>query len=271
MKQCYLYFLLCGFALTQSILSGQGLDVAHSIRYGGSARITNLEPAENGPRQTSAWSYFYGIELRGGKKTGWLLGIMEETITSRKSPATSGGTPGPFNMIHPYHSSLSASYLMLGAQYNFRIGQGDLSIGGQLGPGLARYSRTWDVLTAKVVNDKIDPERLSFASDVDRSRSTWRLAASASVRYTYWFSRRMAFSLGAEYSQSNYLGGGVDTGNGLRYELSEREFLPGEVINRTTPLFYNINYDRRTLAPNPGNVIRQLRFTIGITGKFNTL
>jgi len=267
----YFFYLLYGFVSLSYSLSGQGVDVVGTLHYSGSINVTNFEPLENGSRTTSSWSYNLGYELRTKKNFGWLLSYNEETLTSYKSPETADEVPAPFSMVHPYHSSISASYLALGVQYNLRIGSGDLSFGVLAGPGLAVYSRTWDVVNARFFNDKIDFDRLSFASYVDMSSSTWRLSGNARLQYTYWISRDLAFSVGAEYNQSNYLGGGVDTVNGLRYELNQREFFPGEVNTFTTPLLYNVNYDNSTLAPDPSIIIRQLRFTIGFTGKLNAL
>lgn len=267
MKIHILRLLLSSLVLLPLSITGQGLDKASTISYGASGIITELEPAENGLRNTFGSSITFDYEFRFGKKVGLLLSLPIEIITSRKSPVTSADIPEPDNMVHPYRSALSGVYLLLGAQYNYEIGAGDLSFGMLVGAGPASYSRTWDVLKANVEDGIIQGTSHFISGSTDNSTGTWRLKTTARVQYTYWISKELAFSLGMEYTQSNYLGGGIMIGDQLRYDFRTREFTPTGRLDDQSPLIYDVNYDLNTLTSDPGNTLRQLRFTIGVTSK----
>lgn len=258
--------LLCLF-LSPYFLTGQGLDWALTYRYNPGTIIGDIEPTANGPRQQSVYTLSTELELRGSAKFGWIIGFAGELIETGKSGDTTDDVLGGFNIIHPYTSQISTAYLRLGTQYNIRILEGDLSIGLFTGPGVGRYRRDWNVLNLLVADDAIISRDPGFTTLTDESTSTFRIMAAARLQYTYWFTPALAFSAGIEYSQSHYLGGGVETPRGVRYEIDEQGFIPGGSPGRRAPLIYDINYDRTTQMPDPSLVIRQFQLTLGITAR----
>lgn len=259
--------LLYGLILLPFFLTGQGFDLAFTYRYNAGRSINGIEPAENGFRKQTANSFFLEFEFRRNEKIGWLLSFATETIKTGKSEVTVGDVIAPFNMVHPYSSNLEAIYLQLGAQYNFRILEGDLSIGFMAGPGVAYYRRDWDVLNLLVNDGQITTRDPGFTTFTDESKATFRLRTAARLQYTYWISPQLAFSTGVEYAQSHYLGGGIETTRGERYEIDTREFLPDGFPSGRQVLIYNINYDPTTLMPDPSTVINQFQLTLAMTSR----
>lgn len=267
MKHLLIRHLLTGLLLLPFLLSGQGFDAAYTIRYNTGLATSNIEPPENGFRQQRAYSTGMELELRRSDHLGWLIGFSFERIETGKSSVIVGDVVEPFNMIHPYSSQLSSLYLRLGAQYNFRLLEGDLSLGLLAGPGAANYSRDWNVLNILVIEGNIIRDNPAFITFTDESAANFRLQAVARLQYTYWFTPALAFSTGLEYNQSHYISGGIETPRGERYEIKDQEFFPGGVPGRVMPLIYDINYDRTTLMPDPSPVIHQFQFTFGITSR----
>jgi len=268
MKKLFPNPLLIGLLLLPLYLTGQGLDWATTFRYNTGTIIGDIEPKANGLRHQSVHTLINELELRGNARLGWLIGMAAENIETSKEGNLSGDIGEPFNIIHPYSSQLSTVYLRLGAQYNLRILEGDLSVGLLVGPGAAVYSRNWDVLNLRVVDGDIITNEPTFTTLTNESTVTSRLQAALRVQYTYWFTPALAFSAGVEYTQSHYLGGGITTFRGERYEIEERRFIPGGVIPINAPLIYDLNYDQTTLRPDPSRVIHQIQLTLGITSRF---
>ncbi len=271
MKHLFIRHLLAGLLLLPFLLKGQGFDAAYSIRYNTGLATSKIEPAANGFRQQLAHSTALELELRRSDHLGWLIGFYFEGIEIGKSSVFVGDAVEPFNMIHPYSSRLSSVYLRLGVQYNFRILEGDLSLGLLAGPGAVNYSRDWNVLNILVIEGNIIRDNPAFTTFTDESTATFRLQAAARLQYTYWFTPALAFSAGLEYNQSHYISGGIETLRGERYEIKDQEFFPGGAPGRVSPLIYNINYDRTTQMPDPSPVIHQFQFTLGLTCRLISL
>ncbi|MEM6770098.1 MAG: hypothetical protein AAF597_05890, partial [Bacteroidota bacterium] len=160
-------------------------DKALSLGYGSiGLSLSRMEPEENGRHQQGGFFIAGEIEFRRNKHWGWVGGLLLEQLKSRRNSAAASQDPMPFDMIHPYRSSLSTLHLFGGVQYNIRVLGGDLSLGVRAGPGLSYYQRTYDVFLPTGIEG--GPTSGSWGTDLlgESSSATWRIRAAARLQYT---------------------------------------------------------------------------------------
>jgi hypothetical protein len=260
----FLALALCGVELTgQSLEDSREIQWACTVRFGGPlVPISNFEPPQNGGRLTTGFRLEMEWEMRPSDKIGILFVTSDENLTSHLDPNPTSDNQvdleNPFGLVHPYTSKLEMSGVQLGAQFNLRVGSGDISFGAVTGIGVEIYSRIYDIITASSSGPRLNGVSYNESEEVIQWISSLRF------QYTYWISRRFAISLGGQLHASKYLGGGIETPFGIRYDIDYQEVEGIEI-------FYNLNYDRSTLTPDPNKYVdlfTRLYLNIGFTSRF---
>jgi hypothetical protein len=249
-------------------MTGQSIEDSRRIQWANTYRysqpilpINNFEPAENGGRLTSSYRLEIEVEARTSDKLGLLLVVSDDVVRSRLNPDPDSDSAvdldNPFGIVHPYTSRIETWSLQLGAQYNWRLGAGDLSVGAVTGVGRETYTRVYDLITLRNNVYRMNGVSVNESNPVTHWQSSFRL------QYTHWISRRFAINAGVQLHTSRYLKGGIETIRGPRYEIEYQEV-------EGMPVLYNLNYDRTTLTPNPDkyvNSFNRLNFHFGFTSR----
>lgn len=240
-----LLFLLLGTTQLNAQLDEDTRRVqwASGGRVGMAFNNTNVEPAASGSRRTFSYFYEQEFEARISEKWSFLAIFGQDHLQNYReaeptAPLRLGNDP---NIVdHPYTSELQTTFLRLGGQYNYRIGSGDLSLALTGGIAGTDYTRTYDFV-ARGSFSRRDQEP-GFA--VDESRPTFSLTYSARGQYLHWMGRKFAIGAGLQMMGFNYLSGGQETSEGLRFRL-------GQQGSNGLRARYAVNYDVDSLTVDP--------------------